>query len=356
MVQMNRFIDWSTFLVLLLSVQVALQPILTRYYYGIAGGTGKCNKLGLILGQEVIKSLICLGVLVYKGMWRQEWRNWSFRRSLEIGAVLSMLYVLQHYLMQLAYQSLSPTKFNIINQTKTFWTAVLLYFKMQKRQSVPQILSLCALVLASVLLVSQNEEPGDNNEASLFGGLSSLLSSSALQFGVLPCALASFLSAYSGIVAQIQLQRHNRDTYLFSLELGAYMCFVVALLYLLQSTVGSLFASSSNAAVFAIDSNPWCGGYVVVPMITNSIGAILVGLLLKYSSGEAKGFALALGIAMTGVFESLLLTEARVSHVTWLTLPVVATAMLVHSWYPVAQPAPPQVKAAEKKLETKKDA
>lgn len=351
---MNRFIDWSTFLVLLLSVQVALQPILTRYYYGIAGGSGKCNKLGLILGQEVIKSLICFAVLLSKGTWWQEWRNWSLRRSLEIGGVLSMLYVVQHYLMQLAYQSLTPTKFNIINQTKTFWTAVLLYFKMQKRQSVPQILSLSALILASVLLVSQNEDGSEND--SLFAGLSSLLSSSTLQFGVIPCALASFLSAYSGIVAQIQLQRHNRDTYLFSLELGVYMCFVVALLHTLQSSLASLFADSSAASLFAIDTNPWCGGYVIVPMITNSIGAILVGLLLKYSSGEAKGFALALGIAMTGVFESMLMTEAQVSRVTWLTLPVVAIAMLVHSWYPVPPTPQQQVKSNGQKRDSKKGA
>lgn len=300
----------DTLLVLLLAIQVALQPILLRYY-AIQNGVS-CNKFGVIFGQESMKSLLCLLVLFIGDEWRKEWSKFSLRESIKIGGVLSVLYVIQHFLMQIGYQYLSPTKFNIINQTKTFWTALFLYFKMQKKQSSHQILALIVLVACSFLLAHQNDRSGP----------STLINESGIPYGIIVCLIAAFLSAYSGIFAQIQLQTYDRNTYLFSGELGIYMSLVIIGISLLP---------------IETDPNPWCGGPIIIPVFTNAVGAILVGLLLKYSSGESKGFALAIGIALTGIFESIIL-ETQQPLSTWLILILVVAAMIVHVKYPYQKP------------------
>lgn len=296
----------DTFIVFTLAIQVALQPILLRFF-AVQNGV-QCNKFGVILCQESMKSLLCLLILLIAGDWRSEWKKFSLLQSIKIGGVLSILYVLQHFLMQISYQSLSPTKFNIFNQTKTFWTALFLYIKLQKKQSTFQIIALTILVVCSFLLASQNDSRynnHNNNEIAMF-------------YGTIASLLAAFLSACSGIFSQIQLQTYNRNSYLFSCELGIYMSLVI---------IGISFLPIET------DPNPWCRGLIIIPIFTNAVGAILVGLLLKYSSGESKGFALAIGIALTGIFESALLGTHQPLN-AWLILFTVVLAMIVHIKFP----------------------
>src|SRR5688500_1025738 len=105
---LKSFLSMNTLLVIMLAIQVALQPILIRYY-GSQNGV-QCNKLGVILCQESMKSFLCLLVLYFNNDLTKIWKEFSFRESIKIGGVLSVLYVVQHFLMQTGYQYLSPTK------------------------------------------------------------------------------------------------------------------------------------------------------------------------------------------------------------------------------------------------------
>ena len=115
--------------------------------------------------------------------------------------------------------------------------------------------------------------------------------------GVLPIMVASFLSGLAGAITQKSLQAGNRNALLFTIEL----C-VASILLLSFSFLTSEDGKKIQQHGFF---HEWTV-YTIIPILTNSAGGILVGLVIKYAGTVRKGFALIFGILLSGMVQSML--------------------------------------------------
>lgn len=269
-----------------------------------------------------------------------------------MALVPAALYAVQNIAALTAYQNLDALTFNVLNQTKTLSAAICLYFVTGHKQSILQSISLFLLLVAAlimegvvvirmdlVLALMQLDLPTvrtllhgvskDDDEAS-----SSSWGTKHFTHGVAPIMLASFISGLAGALSQKNLQQMDkqgggrgggRNAYLFSMEL----CLASVLVLIL-----SLFVSSDGRAIlehgFWKDWTP----ATFIPIFTNSIGGILVGLVTKYAGSVLKGFALILGIFFSGILQACFQSEKgiRTEHVVGGLL--AALALYIHSTSP----------------------
>jgi UDP-sugar transporter A1/2/3 len=203
-----------------------------------------------------------------------------------------------------AYQNLDALTFNVLNQTKTLSAALCCYLVMGSKQSVVQVFSLLLLLLSALIM-------------ERLVSLDSLLSadlplempewgSNHWTYGVAPIMLASFISGLSGALSQkkLQAQGGGRNPYLFSMELCAASVLILTC---------SLFFSPDGKRI--VEEGFWNGWTPTtwIPILTNSIGGIVVGLVTKYAGSVRKGFALIFGIFLSGVVQALLQPDVGVS-------------------------------------------
>ena len=194
----------------------------------------------------------------------------------------------------MAYQNLDALTFNVLNQTKTLSAALCCYLVMGRRQSPLQIVSLFILLLSALVMegvVSLDVLLG-KQAVSL-----DLLDANRFTNGVIPLLVASFLSGLAGALCQTNLQSAGggRDPYLLSMELCAASGIFLTV-SLLQSPDGQLIVTNGF----------WDGWTAAtwIPILTNSIGGIIVGLVTKFAGSVQKGFALIFGILISGVIQA----------------------------------------------------
>lgn len=294
----------------LLAIQFGIQPLLVRRF----APTGIC-KSSVVLVQELTKGLIA--GIAYLGTVRPEVRKkelsaLSVQTWLTVAGVPAAIYTVQNLASLLAYQNLEALTFNVLNQTKILWTALCCYFVMGKKQTNVQSLSLVLLLLSA--LVIEKVLCFQSIMTFLGGGGMSLLGlSQPMQLGrrfthgVIPVLFASFLSGLAGALTQKNLQgitksngdlsnkRQPKNTYLFSMELTAASV-IVLLASLLFSSDGKMM--SENGFFYR-----WTP-QTMIPILTNSFGGILVGMVTKHAGSVRKGFALIFGILLSGLLQA----------------------------------------------------
>lgn len=282
--------------------------------------------------------------------------DWSIETWLSVALVPAALYAIQNIAALTAYQNLDALTFNVLNQTKTLSAAICLYFVMGRRQSVLQAVSLMMLLVSALVMegiiradvalslakldlktvrkllaeIEDEEDAGDDDD----DGDSDSSSWDARHFthGVCPIMLASFISGLAGALSQKNLQQMGRsgvsggrNPYLFSMEL----CLASTLVLLL-----SLLVSSDGKAIvehgFWKDWTP----QTLIPIATNSVGGILVGLVTKYAGSVRKGFALILGIFLSGVLQAMLQSEKGVRPEQVVGGLLAAIALYIHATNP----------------------
>lgn len=145
--------------------------------------------------------------------------------------------------------------------------------------------------------------------------------------GVAPIMTASFISGLSGALSQknLQAQGGGRNPYLFSMELcGASIAILIL----------SLFFSSDGMEISK--QGFWYGWTKTtwIPICTNAIGGIIVGLVTKYAGSVQKGFALIFGIFLSGLFQAFLQPEVGVSKEQAIGGLLAAVSLWIHSTHP----------------------
>jgi len=239
----------------------------------------------------------------------------------------------------LAYQNLDAITYNVLNQTKTLSAALCCYLIMQKKQSPVQMMAL--LVLLTAALVMEKVLPMDmlapsywtddntaNDESS--ANIMSSLSPRHFSHGVLPIMVASFLSGLAGAITQKSLQVGNRNALLFTIEL----C-VASILLLSASFVTSEDGKQIRQRGFF---DEWTL-YTLVPILTNSAGGILVGLVIKYAGTVRKGFALIFGILLSGIVQSTLDENKTLSKEEVAGGVLAAVSLWMHATNPYVAPS-----------------
>ena len=297
----------------LLAVQFGIQPLLVRRFVG--SNSGIC-KSSVVLVQELVKGVIA-GV-AYMGTTNPEHRkkelgDLSVTTWLTMAGIPAAIYTVQNLASLLAYQNLEALTFNVLNQTKILSAALCCYLVMGKRQTKVQSFSL-VLLLVSALVIEK--VLSFKSILAVLGGGSSLLGfSQSMQFGrrfthgVVPVLFASFLSGLAGALTQKNLQgvsktesssmnvtpRKPKNAYLFSMELTAASV-IVLLMSLLISADGKSISENGFFHRWELQT--------MIPIITNSFGGILVGLVTKHAGSVRKGFALIFGILLSGLLQA----------------------------------------------------
>jgi UDP-sugar transporter A1/2/3 len=218
----------------------------------------------------------------------------------------------------MAQQNLEALTFNVLNQSKILSAALSCYLVMGKRQSNIQMISLCILML-STLVIEQILKP--STIFAIFGEKSGYSIGGTRHFthGVVPLMVASLLSGMAGALTQSSTQgsqgempiwgkrrgsnakpssvRPPRNAYLFSMELS-----VASVILLLVSLI-----LSSNGCTIILSPRTFFSNWTpetLIPVLTNSIGGILVGLVTKHAGSVRKGFALIFGLLLSGLLQA----------------------------------------------------
>lgn len=279
------------------SVQFGFQPLLAQRY------TNPTSNLTVTLFiQELVKIFLAGAFLALTSPsddhLRKTLMSFSFKGYLQASCFPSFLYSLQNVLLQLSYKSLSPITFNLLNQTKTLFAAVCCYLVLGRRQTPIQRLALMLLALSSVIIegtvpvlkyltglanyaASLGEEGALPDVSSLFASGHSAFAENgfdALLVGVAPCLLASFLSGLNGALTQYFLQSSSspKNSYMYSMELSSFML----LLY------GLWVVKDGVDVRKEIDD---FGVLNMIPIVTQALGGILVGLVTKHAGSVRKG-------------------------------------------------------------------
>lgn len=275
-------------------------------------------------------------MLVSTGDFSSATQGWTVLSWIQVAFVPAALYTLQNSLALLAYQNLDGVTFNVLNQTKTLSAALCCYWLMGKKQSRVQILSLLLLLLSALVLErivsidfltccfpfggeisSLGRAIGDSDGSSINNAniVNPTIQTKHFTHGVAPVLGASFLSGLAGAISQKNLQSSSsssksggggggRNPYLFSAEL----C-VASLVVLSISFFWSDDGKQITSQGFFYEWTPW----TMIPILTNAMGGIVVGLVTKYAGSVRKGFALIFGMLFTGIIQSILVVDVMES-------------------------------------------
>lgn len=223
---------------------------------------------------------------------------------ISVAGIPSALYAVQNLAALKAYQNLDGLTFNVLNQTKTLSAAVCCYFVMGRSQSLIQAGALVLLLVAALIMEGIVPLPGRDGSSTVdddttsTGGTSQQWETRHWVHGVFPIMLASFLSGLAGALSQQNLQKAGggRNNYLFSMELC--VCSILML-------TASLFVSPDGKDL--MEKGFWAGWTpeTFIPITSNALGGIIVGLVTKYAGSVRKGFALILGIFLTGIAQAV---------------------------------------------------
>jgi UDP-sugar transporter A1/2/3 len=352
---------------ILLALQFGMQPILTQKY---AGKETSILKITYVGAQDVIRMILCaLGLLV------------SVRASLAASASSSSapsylssissalasyrpswgvlvpagLYSLQNYCSITAYQALDAITYNVLNQTKTLFGALWCYALLRQRQSPPQMLALVLLVTAAFIM-EDNHRRGSGAESppgQVEGDESANAASTALQrrhrrTGVAAVLAASMTSGLAGAWTQRILQGGKSsasacNSLVFSIELSVISLLVLVTTSIARNTLqptqkthleGDDVGSSSSTSVFCRIFRGW-KVTTWIPVLTNAVGGILVGLVTKHAGVVPKGFALILGLFLAGVLQKYS-QRSPVTAQQWVGGSLAALSLYLHAAFPAS--------------------
>ena len=252
---------------------------------------------------------------------RRSFSDWSILTWLSVAGIPAVLYVIQSLATLLAYQNLDALTFNVLNQTKTLSAALCCYLVIGKKQSMRQIVALFIMLLSALIMEQVfNLDYLSMGSVEQKAEVTKVLQAQARRFshGVIPVLLASFLSGLAGALCQKNLQNHGRNPYLFCMELCAASSIILT---------ASLLVSPDGQVIK--ERGFWGDDWdyrIFIPIVTNAVGGILVGLVTKYAGSVRKGFALIFGILISGLLQSENVSAEQVIGGT-----LAAVSLYIHS-------------------------
>jgi len=304
----------------LLALQFGAQPLLFREF-----SSRSLNKKSIVLVGEMTKFMLCTLMLIVTGQLGEAVKGWSAMDALKLAGAPALVYTVQNVCIQTAYVNMDGLSFNLLNQSKILFTAVALYFMMGRRQSMVQVVALIGLFGASCILAAGKAQSSGAGAADADKGV-------AFYEGVLPCLAASMLSGVASGLSQIALQSKNRHSLIFTMELATFS--VISVL-IGEYVLGDLSIASM--------SRGWTIG-AMIPVLSNGLGGICVGMVVKYAGGVRKGFAIVGGIILTGFLQYFLYKEP-LSMDLLIALPLVLVSVSLHILYPYVPPSDDKKKA-----------
>lgn len=302
---------------IIIAVQYGVQPLLAKSC--IEPGTPTSS---LVLVAELIKVLACLAILYSESLLRQLFSNWKLRDSLLAAGLPSVTYLVQNYCIQVSYQNLDGIVFNVLNQSKAIFTAVFSFLIVGRRQSLMQCVALFLVTLAGIIVSTPIEAKAVQVEDTVAEVETRIVG--------LGCAVAA--AALSGLgsgMTEWALLRQKRNNFLLSLELSVLGCLIIAVTLLLGLSPDS--ETWQREGLF----QRWTL-LTFVPVLTQGLGGIVVGIITQVAGGVRKVLATICGLILTCTLQQILMGQKLQSSV-FLAVPLVAAGIYLHATYPPAR-------------------
>jgi UDP-sugar transporter A1/2/3 len=269
---------------------------------------------------------------------------------ISVAGIPAGLYAVQNMAALTAYQNLDALTFNVLNQTKTLSAALCCYLVMGRGQSGVQVLALLLLLLSALVMegivkvewifffasagttMGKNKEADDTNDNNGDGW-----GAQHFTHGVAPILLASFISGLAGALSQKNLQAAGggRNAYLFSMELCAASVLILS---------ASLSLSADGQAIADRGFFDGWTPTTFIPIATNSVGGIIVGLVTKHAGSVRKGFALIFGILLSGLVQAGLQPEQGITKEQIMGGVLAGVSLYLHATNPPSTAAKKTVK------------
>jgi len=307
----------------LYAVQTGLQPRLSKRYL-----PRRSDKKIVAFVEELVKT--ALAVVLYLTMKAANGGDaasstttpaaepWSLASSLHVAAVPAALYAVQGVLTYTSYPYLDAVTFNGFGQTKTVSAALCCWLLLGQTQTPRQMISILLLVASAIVFVNKNQVVSSDASGDISSKGGAPPPVSGLEWwskGVLPCLGATMVSGLAGAFSQRGLQIVHRDPYLFTIEVSVYSAICLALSMLVSASTRSLPSpaeaydgdeSTGNSKTHAANRFERWGlsRTVLIPVTVKAVGGILTALVHKYAGSVLKGFALVLGLVLSGLLQA----------------------------------------------------
>ncbi|KAI4330171.1 hypothetical protein MLD38_028474 [Melastoma candidum] len=298
------------FFSLLLSLQYGAQPLISKWFI-----RHEVIVTSSVLSCEVVKVVLAIIFMSREGTLLKSLRQWSLADSLVASGLPAAVYALQNSLLQISYRNLDSLTFSMLNQTKIFFTALFMYIILRQKQSIQQIGALFLLIMAAVLLsVGEGSTKGSYNENP----------DQILFYGIIPIIVASVLSGLASSLCQWASQVKKHSSYLMTIEMS-----VVGCLCLSVSTLKSPDGEAIRKYGFFYGWTP----LTFIPVVSNAVGGILVGLITSYAGGVRKGFVIVSALLVTALLQFIFEGKPP-SHYCLVALPLVVGSITIYQRYP----------------------
>ncbi|OAY67795.1 CMP-sialic acid transporter 5 [Ananas comosus] len=294
----------------LLTLQYGTQPLISKRFV-----RREVIVTSLVLSCEIAKVICALILLAKEGTLKKQFDRWTIVGSLTASGLPAAIYALQNSLLQISYKNLDSLTFSILNQTKIFFTALFTFIILGQKQSAKQVLALALLIIAAILL-SIGE--------STSGGSSGGSSDHVLFYGIIPVMVASVLSGLASSLCQWASQVKKHTSYLMTVEMSLFgsMC-------LLASTYQSPDGEAIRKYGFFHGWTVW----TLIPVVSNAVGGILVGLVTAYAGGVRKGFVIVSALLVTALLQ-FIFDGKPPSLYCLAALPLVIISIFIYQKYP----------------------
>ncbi|EGZ21707.1 hypothetical protein PHYSODRAFT_490644 [Phytophthora sojae] len=266
-------------LLLLLTVQVGVQPVLMGWYASEARDVRL--RVGVVEFLKLLLALVPLSLTRGEAGLVNQLKTWKLRAAMATTVLPALIYVLQNLLNHAAVVALDGVTFNVLNQTKIIWTALLVYLLLGTRQSPLQIVALGLLCVAA----------DRTTDAAVFTGMYQAL-------------LGAVLSALAGSIIQRALQREKRNQYMVTVELS---CLGEMTLLALAVVQGGLMPANDGSAERADSQDSMWEGWSIMTLaalLCQALGGVLVGFVIRDCGNVEKSFAVVGGMGLTALLET----------------------------------------------------
>ncbi|BBN08049.1 hypothetical protein MPTK1_4g08410 [Marchantia polymorpha subsp. ruderalis] len=293
----------------LLTLQYGVQPLLTQHFSG-----KQVIMTSVVLTCELVKVFVAVVALIWEGSFSKMKQEWSFMDAMRGSALPAIIYAVQNSLVQVSYRNLDSLTATMLNQTKLAFTAFFMFLILGQRQSRQQIGALMLLLVAATLL-SLSQKSSKSN---------AVVYEHSFILGVIPVLVASVLSGLASTLCQWAVQVKRRSSYLMTVEMSGIgsLCLFISLS---QSPDGDAIRKKG----FFFGWTP----LTMLPVVTNALGGILVGLVTMYAGGVKKGFVIVSALLVTALLQ-VIVDGVMPSWLVFAALPLVVTSTIIHQKYP----------------------
>lgn len=322
----------------LLALQFSVQPVITKKF-----APKTIIRSTYVLAQDCFRLFITAFLLTATQSWGAACRNWTWQTSLATAGFPALLYLVQSYCSLTAYQNLAPITYNVLNQTKTLSAAICCFLLIGQRQSLAQgvalgILLLAALVMENVVNVpffgTATTLPSLSSSGDRKDEVSSLVpekvTARSMHFlsGVLPVLVASLISGLAGAWTQRSLRATSSNSLLFTLQLSVFSILLMGTTLLVPGLSPDRERAIKEGWRVGWTTKTW------IPIAVNAAGGVLVGLVTKFSGAVPKGFALIVGMFLSGLLQNMFVADKQVTAHQWIGGFLAAVSVWMHSAYP----------------------